>query len=230
MYFEYLLLTFPFAASSLLTENWFCYPLLVALLFVVPYLKFTIAKKTYLKNLTAYISASDFEWVSGFRKSFWIIIPIYLLALGMSWFRILPLIFLWFITITVSSFYTEFEPLHILKEGNHSPAGLIKRKIRRMLNYILILYLPVLVINTIICKEFWVLNLLFIPMQVSLLSYAVCLKYTSYEPGKNAVGNNVILSIVSLGSIIPYFVPIPMLLALFTYNKATNNLKNYLND
>jgi hypothetical protein len=230
MYSEYLLITFPFAVSSLFTENWFCFLALAASLFLVPFLKFTLKQKTYLKHISSFIPATDFEWISGLRRTFGFLVPIYLLALGLSWFRVFPLIILWFISVTIASFYTECEPLHILREGNFSPAGLLKRKLFRMVKYILILQIPVLVINTIFNPEFWLLNLLFLPLQVSFLSYAVFLKYSSYEPNKNAVGNNVVLSLVSLGSIIPYFLPIPLLMAIFTYGKAKTNLNNYLND
>ena len=230
MYLEYLVITFPFAVSSLFTDNWFCFPALAIALLLVPYLKFTVKQKTYFATISSLIPATDFEWISGFRRSFGFLIPLWILALGLSWFRIFPLIILWFISVTIASFYTECEPLHILREGNFSSSELLKRKIIRMVKYIFILQIPVLVINTIFNPEFWLLNLLFIPLQVSFLSYAVCLKYSSYEPNKNVIGNNVVLSVVSLGSIIPYFLPIPLLMAVFTYGKAKINLNNYLND
>jgi hypothetical protein len=167
------------------------------------------------------------QWVP---KVIWL--PCSTLSAGysLSWFRILPLLLLWFISVTIASFYTECEPLQILREGNFSSARLLKRILISMVKYIFILQIPVLAINTIFNPEFWLLNLLFIPLQVSFLSYAVCLKYSSYEPNKNAIGNNVVLSVVSLGSIIPYFLPIPLLMAVFTFGKAKTNLNNYLND
>jgi len=230
MYSEYLAITFPFAAGSLFTDNWFCFPALALVLILVPLLKFSVQQKTYFASISLFIPATDFEWISGFRRSFGFLIPLYLLALGLSWFRIFPLIILWFISVTIASFYTECEPLHILREGNFSAAKLLKRKLISMTKYIFILQTPVLAINTIFNPEFWLLNLLFIPIQVSFVSYAVCLKYSTYEPNKNAIGNNVVLSVVSLGSIIPYFLPIPLLMAVYTYGKAKMNLNNYLND
>ena len=230
IYSEYLALTFPFAVSSLFTANWLCFPILALALFLVPFLKFTLKQKTYFTTISSFIPATDFEWISGFRRSFGYLIPLYLLALGLSWFRVFPLLILWFISVTIASFYTECEPLHILREGDFSSAELLKRKLIRMVKYMLILQIPVLAINTIFNPEFWLLNLLFIPLQVSFLSYAVCLKYSSYEPNKNAIGNNVVLSVISLGSIIPYFLPIPLLMAVFTFGKAKMNLNNYLND
>jgi len=230
MYLEYLAFTLVFSISSLFTDNWICFPVLLAALLLIPFLKFTVKQKTYFTTISTVIQAYDFEWISGFRKSFGILIPLYLLAIGFSWFRILPLLILWFITLIIASFYTECEPLHILKEGDPSSSKLLKSKLIRMMKYTFILYMPVLVVNTIFNPEYWILNLLFIPLQMSLVGYSICLKYSSYEPNKNAIGNNVILSIVSLGSIIPYFLPIPLLMTVFTYGKAKKNLNIYLND
>ncbi len=230
MYSEYLALASIFSASSLFTGNWFCFPVLISGLFFVPFMKFTVKQITYFPSISSVVPATDFEWISGFRKSFGILVPLYLLALCLSWFRILPLLILWFITVTIASFFTECEPLQILKEGDFSSARLLKHKLTRMAKYILILQIPVLVINTIFNPEFWLLNILFIPLQVSLVGYAVCLKYSTYEPNKNAIGNNIVLSIASLGSIIPYFLPIPLLMAIYTYGKAIKNLKSYLDD
>ncbi|MFA5972639.1 MAG: hypothetical protein WC780_09835 [Lentimicrobiaceae bacterium] len=230
MYLEYLAFTLVFSISSLFTDNWICFPVLLAALLLIPFLKFTVKQKTYFTTISTVIQAYDFEWISGFRKSFGILIPLYLLAIGFSWFRILPLLILWFITLIIASFYTECEPLHILKEGDPSSTKLLKSKLIRMMKYTFILYMPVLVVNTIFNPEYWILNLLFIPLQMSLVGYSICLKYSSYEPNKNAIGNNVILSIVSLGSIIPYFLPIPLLMTVFTYGKAKKNLNIYLND
>jgi hypothetical protein len=150
--------------------------------------------------------------------------------LGFSWFRILPLLLLWFITVSIASFYTECEPLHILKEGNFSSNRLLNRKLMRHSKYLLLLFSPLLVINTIFNPEFWILNIIFIPIQLSLMCYAICLKYSTYIPNKKPIGNSIILSLVSLGSIIPYLLPIPLLMAVFTYRKAKMNLNNYLND
>ncbi len=230
IYSEYLLLTFPFAISSLFTEQWFCFPVLLVMLSVVPFISYTLVQKTYFSGISAILPASDFEWISGFRKSFLFLIPFYVLAIGFSWFRILPLLLLWFLTVSVASFYSECEPLHILKEGGFFAKEFLLRKLLRPTLYLLLLYTPVLLINTILNPEFWLLNLLFIPIQLSLLYYSVCLKYSTYEPNKKQLSNSIILSLVSLGSVIPYLLPIPLLLAVYTFGKAEKNLKEYLND
>jgi hypothetical protein len=230
IYSEYLFLTLPFAAGSLFTANWFCYPILLATLFVIPFFKYTLPQKTYFKNITSIIPASHFEWISGFRKSFLFLIQLYILSISICWFKILPLFLLWFITIMIASFYNEFEPVQMLREGNYSSKRFLRQKLYRHSKYLLLLYAPVLLVNTIFNFEYWVVNLLFIPVQLSLLCFAICLKYSTYQPAKSSAGNSIIFSLVSLGSILPYLLPVPLVMAFIYYGKAKNNLNNYLND
>lgn len=230
IYIEYLLLTFPFAVSSLFTKNWLCYPLLVVALIFVPSLKYTLNQKTYFKNISSIISPSNFEWISGFRKSFLYLIPLYVVALGFCWFRILPLLLLWFITVTIASFYKECEPIQILKEGNLSSKMFLRKKNFQPAKSMVFLYAPILIINTLFNFDYWFVNLLFLSSQIALVCFAVCLKYSNYQPNKNFIANNIMLAFVSLGSLVPYLMPIPILMTLEHYTKAKNNLKNYLND
>jgi hypothetical protein len=230
IYLEYLALTFPFAISSLLTANWFCYPILIASLYSVTFLKYTLKTKTYFKHISTLISPSHFEWISGFRKSFLFLIPLYLLAIGFCWFRIFPLLILWLITVTVSSFYTECEPLQLLKANAVSSTKLLQEKMIQHAKYLVILYTPIIVINTILNTEYWLINLLFIPTQIAILCVAIGLKYANYRPNQHAIAANITLSLISLVSIMPYFLPIPILMAIDYYGKAKNNLNNYMYD
>jgi len=200
------------------------------MLFFVPFFQFRISQKVVLKKLSAIIPASDFEWLSGVRKNYIAVIGLYSLALAFSWFRILPLFLLWFLTVVISSFYTEYESLQILREQAKSPRNYLLFKLKKSTIYILLLYLPVIIINSIFNSEYLLINLLFIPVQIAILHYAITLKYTSYKPNKSQPGNNIPLAIVSISSALPYFLPIPAILSFVYFYKAAKNLKNYLND
>ena len=230
IFLEYLILTLPFSITSLFTKNWFCFPVLVPVLISIPYLKFQFKHKAVFKHLSALIPASDFEWISGIRKQFIPFISFYLVAVAFSWVRILPLFLLWFLTIIISSFYLENEPVHILREGNKPAGKFLLDKIKINIKYILILYSLPVIINAIFVREFLIITLLFIPVQISLLCFAVNLKYSTYKPQTNQLGNNVAFSIVAMLSAMPYFLPIPAILAIVYFYKAKNNLNIYLHD
>ncbi len=233
IYLEYVILTFPFSVTALFTSNWFLYPFLLVALALIPQFKYTFQQKTYFKKIARFISPKDFELISIFRKSFLYIIPIYLLAIAFGWFRFLPLVLLWLMVTSIASGYVECEPLIILKEKKVSPAQFLKQKLIRHSKYLVLLILPIVIINTIFNPEFWWLNLFFIPNQLAVLVCAISLKYSTYEPNRKFTGNNMtfaFVSIVSLIAIVPYLLPIPILMALFFYNNAKQHLQTYLHD
>src|SRR5664279_2552477 len=75
---EYAAISLPFAVTAIFTKSWMYFPLLVTLLFLIPYFRFSFRKKAVFKNLSRVVPATDFEWISGFRKSFIAFISVYL--------------------------------------------------------------------------------------------------------------------------------------------------------
>jgi hypothetical protein len=230
IFFEYVLLTLPFSISSMVTKSWYCYPLLLCILFCIPIIKFEFRQKTSFKKLSHIISATNFEWLSGCRKQYISIIFLYLFAIAFCWLKILPLFLLWFLTIIILSFYSECESIQVLREGNKSPKHFLLAKLKACIIYLLILYTPIIIINSFFNPDFLIINVLFILIQISLLAFAICFKYNSYSPNKIKIGNNLPLAIVSMGSALPHFLPVPTILFIVYFYKAENNLKQYLHD
>jgi hypothetical protein len=230
LFSEYLILTLPFSITSLTTKSWYCFPLLLLVLICIPLLKFQFKHQASFKKLSSVIPASNYEWVSGIRKQYIPVICLYLVAVAFCWVRILPLALLWFLTILISSFYLENEPVHILRAGNKTAGRFLSDKIKINIKYILILYSLPVIINVIFVREFLVITLLFIPVQIALICFAISLKYCTYKPNTNLLGNNVAFSIIAILSAMPYFLPATLLLAIVYFYKAEKNLKLYLHD
>lgn len=230
LFLEYFIFTLPFSITSLFTKNWYCFPVLVLVLSCIPFLKFQFKHRVVFKHLSSLIPASHFEWISGISKYFISFIILYLVALAFCWVRMLPLFLLWFLTIIISSFHLENEPVHILREGNKNARGFMLNKIKINIVYILILYSLPVIMNAIFVHEFLKLTLLFIPAQIALLCFAISLKYATYKPNTTLWGNNMAFSIIAILSAMPYFLPITLILALLYFYKAEQNLKQYLHD
>jgi hypothetical protein len=230
IFFEYVLLTLPFSILSIVTKSWYCYPLLLCILFCIPIIKFEFRQKTSFKKLSHIISATNFEWLSGFRKQYISFICLYILAISFCWLKILPLFLLWYLTIIILSFYSECESIQVLREGNKVQRQFLIDKLKACFIYVLILYTPIIIINTFFNPDFLIINILFIPIQISLLAFAICFKYSSYTANKIKIGNSLPLSIVALCSALPHFLPIPTILFLIYFYKAEDNLKQYLHD
>lgn len=233
IFLEYGILTLPFSLTALFTSSWILYPFFLIALAIIPSFKHSFKQKTYLKKIARFISPKDFELISIFRKSFIYIIPIYLLALAFSWFRFFPLVLIWLVVTSISSGYLECEPLNILKESAVSPEQFLKQKFIRHSKYLLVFIIPIVIINTIFNPEFWLLNLLFIPTQLAVLACSIFLKYSNYEPNLKFVSNNLLFGLVALIAligIVPYLLPIPLLISMAFYSKAKQHLYKYLHD
>lgn len=230
IYTEYFLFTLPFTVMCLLTKQWYCFLILQLFLYFIPYIKFTIKQKSLFKNISEIIPVSDYEWISGFRRSFISIIPVYMLAVGFSWLKILPLFLLWILTLIIISFYNECEPLIILRERDLAAESLLNKKIFTHVSILTVLFLPVLIVNIIFNINFLTLNIFFILSQAALLAFAICYKYSNYKPNQFLYFNNYIVILVSMCGLIPVLLPLPVIMGIRYYFKAKNNLNKYLND
>lgn len=230
IYLEYVMLVSPFVTPILFTPHWYYFFGLMLVIYFLPFLKLAPKQKTYFKNISSFIPPANFEMISGFRKSFISITFLYISALCLSGFSIYPYIPLWLITITTTSFYFECEPLQILKKDELPVERFLQKKMYQHGICLLIFYLPILVINTFFNPGEWLLNILFLSVQVGMLCFTICLKYTTYLPNQNYSANSVTLGLFSLGSILPHFLPVSLFMSFDYYNRAKKNLKNYLYD
>lgn len=226
---EYFLASLPFSFSVLLFPHWYHAFIFLVLLAFIPFIKSGISvRQPHFKLISKIIGSKRFEYISGLRQSFYFLIPIYLLALFLSWVPILPLVLLWLITVSFTSFYYECEPLGILRSSGQSPRTFLWRKIVLHSKFLLALLAPVLIINAFCNPGYWYINLIFFILQLLLLVFAITLKYSCYRPNANLNQNNIILSLVSLGAVLPYFLPIPLFMISLYFNKAIKNLNHFL--
>lgn len=231
MFLEYVIICLPFSLTALFTQHFYYFPMLLIALWFVPKWKYVPNQKTYFKNLSKiFPSAYALEWISGFRKSYISIITLYIIALACCWIRFFPLLLLWFITTTLLNFYTEYEPLIILKSNHTQTKSFLNEKLIKHCQFMGLFYAPVLIINSLFNTDFLEINILFLGIQMALLCFGICLKYSSYVPNEQNLSSNTTLSLISIGSIIPFLLPLPIIFSLVYYKKAIQNLKNYFND
>jgi hypothetical protein len=230
VYAEYAVLVSPFALPALFTSQWYLVPVIYVVLLSVPFYAPQARSKITIKSFSCLIHPSDFEWISGVRRIFKSMLLLYMLAFILSWLRIAPLIFLWILTTMTSTFYEESESIQMLRAGNPGIRSLLHHKLFRHIRYLVILFLPVLVINTAFNPDYWLINMLFLLTQISLLYFNIVFKYAMYEPGVNLKSNSIITGIMSIGALVPFFLPVPVIMSVIYYFRSRKNLQNYLYD
>ncbi|MDQ3193211.1 MAG: hypothetical protein M3Q58_16630 [Bacteroidota bacterium] len=225
---EYLVFTLPFTLPCLLSKQYYYFPIILLLLFLISTLHFKFKLKTPQVNPSLFINAKNFELISGMRKHFWGFVFIYLLSISFCWLSFLPLFFLWVLTTVLISFYQECESLNVLKVGGGTAASFLKNKILSQSKFLVLILAPVLLVNLFFNFEYWYVNIIFLFLQLLVLVFAILYKYTVYEPNKDFSGSAVIVSIVSFSGLIPFLLPIPLIMCIRNYPKAIKNLKTYI--
>lgn len=224
---EYFIFTLPVTIPSLFTPHWIYFSLLILSFYVIANIKINLKQKTMFPHLSKIISPQNFEWLSGLRKNLILFMIFFALAAITCWIRILPLIFLWFIVISITSFYQECESLQILLASHTTPKKTLNQKIWNHSKYLLIILLPILVVNSIFNPGLILVNLVFLLVQFTVIIFAILLKYTTYSPNENLTGNVILVSAVTIGALIPFLLPIPLIICFRNYSKSVKNLNNY---
>lgn len=231
MYMEYVLICFPFAFTALFTRHFYFFPLLLFLLALIPSMKYQMVQKTRFKNISTLFSPSyAIEWVSGFRTSYLTLIPLYVLAIATCWMRFAPLLILWLLTTSILNFYNEYEALSVLKARQHQTKSFLHQKMKKHGLYLVYFYAPILTINAFFNHDFIDTNILFLLVQLALLFFAINAKYASYVPAQQNIASSIVVALLSIASVVPYLLPIPVLFAVVYYQKAIQNLKHYFHD
>lgn len=225
---EYLVFSLPFTLPSLFTSQYFYFPLVIFIIFLISNLNYKFKIKKPNINPSRFIKADNFELISGIRKYYLGFIFIYLLAIAFCWLSFLPLFFLWILTTLIISFYQECESLNVLKVSSDTAAEFLKNKIFSQAKFLVLLYSPVLIINMFFNSEYWFVNIVFLFLQLLILFFAILYKYNVYEPNKNFSESAIIVSFVSISGLIPFLLPIPLVMCLRNYSKAIKNLKTYI--
>jgi hypothetical protein len=228
---EYFLLSLPFTLPCLLTDNWYCFPAVAAGFLAVAGLQFHVSgKHTLLPGISRLTGKQNFEWTSGVRKTFPALALVYLLALVFCWVPVLPLFFLWVLTVFATGFYLESEPLMVLQAIAQSPVEFLRKKIVAHGKLLLMLELPALLVVLINQPQFWYVYVVFILLQFLLLSCAILIKYSTYEPNRYLGPNSILVMVAAAGAFIPFLLPLPLVISIRYWRKATQRLHVYLDD
>jgi hypothetical protein len=94
MYLEYLALTFLFSIGVLLRGHWYLFFAFQILLMAIPFISMEVSTERFYYNpVLRFIDTSAFEFLSGVRRSFIVLVLLGVLALALAWVKLLPLVF-----------------------------------------------------------------------------------------------------------------------------------------
>ena len=203
---------------------------MLVVMYAIAHVKINLKQKTNLSQLSKVLLTNNFEWLSGIRKYPVQLFILCLLALATCWIKIIPLFSLWLLTSIVSSFYYECEPLQILFASEKNAKQFLIKKIKMHTLQLIIVFSPIIIINSVFNPDAILINLIFVLIQIMFLWFAILIKYSVYSPNDNLTQNTVLVNFALFGSVIPFLLPVPIIMNIRNYKKAVSNLNFYFND
>ena len=204
----------------LLVHNQWLYTLLLILLAVVfAFLTF----KTFGKSIPTPFAKKPFEFIIGFRRSYLLLLVLYLLA-GIGFYVANPNLVLFCIAciaLTCVFYYQLPEPIFYLWNVHHTPRDFLMRKFRRGILQCLLVTLPLILIYILLFPSDLFNACILLGGIFFLLPFAITLKYVAYPREINFPEGFALALCFS-------FYPLILALLPFYYIKAINNLKNHL--
>ena len=225
---NYLISILPITVGLAISKQWYLLLLCVSATASLPFIG-TSDKHLRLQFINRYIPSTQFEWISGLRRSFALIVLVLIVTLMLSPVKLFPLIGLFILNSIFAGFYYEFEPRYMLNPSSLSNSEFLQRKVAFTWRMILYISLPVLLINCVFEQDMIAANAFYLIGFMIMAAGMVYLKYAQYEPGEQLKPTADSL-FLALGVLVPYLLPLSLLIAWNNRKKAIQHLSNYFND
>jgi hypothetical protein len=244
---EYLVLSLPVLIAFCFHANWLGLSV-IPLLLLISSLHFTLTfslsgiGKPFIKPSASQISASAllkigtgnprlFEWNSGIRSPNILFIAfVYLIVVCFSFTGYVAHIGIIVLSILISTFYFQGEPRIFIESFSNSARRFIRDKLVLNFKYLLIMYVPIIVVSLIFQTEMWYLLLLALLIGFVVQLLAILIKYSLFRENADLERNSLILIISVIGVLLPFIWPLPVIIGIRSYRKAIKNLNPYFND
>ncbi len=225
---QYLTILAPFIIAYLFANSFFYALTLLVTPFLIAPVNFTIQPvKLNTLNLN-FMPPNAFEWKSGIRKNFFLLLIVYLSILIFSVHYIALVAGVIIQGLIVTTFYYECEPPFILLAGKRSAGKFLANKIKESSSIFLVVISPFLALSIILHLHNIIFILTAVIVAFIIISFAIALKYALYFPGANLKYNAIIISFIMVCFFFPFLMPLPLIFLIIYYGKAVKNLKNIL--
>jgi hypothetical protein len=227
---EYLLLTLPLILCLLYYQQWCVSGLLYMALLIVINWEVKVKHRSLNTKIQKLIPHDCFEWKSGIRKTYALIVVLFVLGLGTSFFIGSVPVVIFILGILPFSFYEKGESLQMILVFEMNPNRFLRHKVEMQLFLFSVLVLPLILAFLIFHYERWYIPVIEYFIFVSLHIYVILTKYAFYEPNQKSGAAQIFGTIGAMGMIIPVFIPVIWFLSIRFYFKSKNKLNFYLSD
>lgn len=234
-YYVVFLAEYLFISVPLLVVLVYTFKLSAVALFLIMLLLITLVRSFeilnfFTVNINFLVPDKNFEWKSGLRKYGLQFLLLYTAALVCAPFKYVPILILWGTLLVILRFYEHFEDYKLLEIENVSVAKFLKKKIGTAVSTFHLYATPVLALHLVLNTEVVWAVIAFYGLSMIFLGYVVLTKYAFYVPFGNSIGNKIIGYVGVFSVLLPFFIPLPLIMAVRYYAIAKSNLKTYIHD
>lgn len=230
---EYILYSIPFLILLLCSEKFYFAVILFIIISIIVNIKSGNSLKVNLSSAKSFFPVYAFEWITGLRTNFISIFIIYLLGLIFCFHIAGGVLAIILLTLIFTSFFIENEQLLFIEAYNLNGKKFLSEKILQSTKIFLAIILPLALLHLMFFYERWYLitGVTFICMIIIIAS--VLTKYAFYSEDISSSKMNYIINGVIVFSFVsafymtgPFLFPLPFILIIYLYKKASQNLKN----
>lgn len=229
MLVEYLLCTVPILISLLIHGQWYALLPLLGLLVLV-YVDFKPRYSSLNTKLQRLIPSDAIEWKAGVRQQFFFLIPVWIIAVGSSFFMPSIPVAMFIIGLSVLSFYESCEPFSMLLAYELDARSLLYLKVKRQFQLYSIAVFPLMVLFMVFHADKWYIPVALYLIFCFLNIYVIMTKYAFYLPNGKSPAAQTFVALGILGGLIPVLLPVVWGLTIWFYIKSLTNLNIYLYD
>jgi len=229
-FIEYLFVSLGLIAFLLIHNFWDIALLTIAVLGIISQLDLKINRTSYNTRIQKWIPDECFEWKSGVRNLFPIILIIWLFGLIFSFFVGSVPIALFILGIISLNFLEKGEPYQMITAFEKDPNKFLSLKIKQQLAILTVISAPMIIVFQFFHFHLWYVPFIVYIVFCILQVYAILVKYSFYEPNSKSAAAQIFIGIGFVSFMLPVFAPLIILLSLRFYLKAKHNLSYFLND
>lgn len=227
---EYLILTIPILVCLIYHSQWLAIPILFLTLVLIvqfdPHYKLLTLNTIFQR----WVPSDSFEWKSGMRNAQIYLIPIWIIAMGTSFYPGSIPVAILILGIIPLSFFDYGEPLPMLLAPELNARNFLIKKVKVQFIQFSALTFPLIIAFLLFHIEYWYIPLAEYFLLFSLQTNAILIKYAFYEPNIKSSAANTYRSIGTLGLVLLFFLPIIWIMSFWFYLKSIENLNLYLHD
>jgi hypothetical protein len=228
-FLEYSLVVLPVLILSLSTTYWYHFLITLALILGISFLELTPTKKVRYAGMSKFFPPDNFEWIGGVRANFYAILFLYGTCIVGILLPYGSLVMLGILHTILPKFYEECEPLQLLhfQMNDKSINEFLRKKIWThslvFCKYTLIFIVPYLILHT---DTFWATLFVYYYCYKNFVFF-ILQKYSSYAPNRVLHQNNLLVSMVIMSILIPFFWILPEFMIWRHWRVAKRNLTFY---